>query len=203
MTDREEHLIADLSRAGIARREAEAALGIDAILQRWRRRVQKRELGRQALSDLRLDLDLAQLDVLFAVWAPSNEFGDDTESETMVGTVARRLDIDPSRASRITADLIRMGLIRRAVSQRDARRAVLEVTEQGDQIARAVRRYKFLRLGNYLKSWTDEELARFLPLLERFSAWSEDSADPAGQIAAEIATLRSDLAATDLAAAQG
>ncbi len=193
MSDRDTQLRAGLSRAGIGPPETDAALDLDAILQRWRRRVMKRELGHRALADLGLDLDMAQLDALMAIWAPANEFGDAPDGETMVGTVASRLGIDPSRASRITADLIRLGLVRRTPSQQDARRAILELTAEGARIVQTVRHYKFLILGNFLKGWTTEEIATFIPLLERFSAWSEAPDDPTGRIATEIAALREKL----------
>ena len=91
LSRRDEKLKDDLERAGIAREVSQAALDVDAILQRWRRRVMKRELGRTALDELGLPLDLAQLDVLMAVRAPVNEFGEQADCETTVGTVATRL----------------------------------------------------------------------------------------------------------------
>ncbi|MGR3824844.1 MarR family winged helix-turn-helix transcriptional regulator [Salipiger marinus] len=184
-----------LHLAGIEAATAEAATEIDAVLQRWRRRVIKRELGQHALSDLGLTLDLAQLDVLMAVRAPEAEFGTPCDqTETMVSTVASRLGIDPSRASRVTSDLIRQGLVRRAVSQQDARRSVLELTEEGARLVSAVRTYKFLVLGSFLKDWTPEEVATFLPLLERFSAWSDQAAHHTEAVAEQIADLRMTLA---------
>lgn len=191
--DRDKDLKRQLTQAGIGDDLTQSALELDAIMQHWRRRVVKRELGQRALADLGLELDLALLDVLMVVWAPANEFGEDPDGDIMVATVAARLGIDPSRASRLTSELIRLGLVRRSVSQADARRAILELTDEGARIVQAVRRYKFLILGNFLKGWTDEELAAFIPLLERFSAWSESSEDPTGKIAAEIARLRESL----------
>ena len=193
MQDRDEDLKRQLSRAGIDETLSRSALELDAIMQHWRRRVIKRELGQRALASLGLDLDLPLLDVLMVVSSPANEFGGDASCEIMVSTVAARLGIDPSRASRLTSETIRLGLVRRAVSQQDARRAVLELTDEGSRIVQAVRRYKFLILGNFLKSWNDAELRAFIPLLERFSAWSEASEDPTGQIATEIARLRESL----------
>lgn len=194
MSARDDKLKAQLDRAGIGPDAAQAALDVDAILQVWRRKIFKRELGLRALEDLGLQIELADLDVLMAVWAPSNEFGNATGEETMVSTVATRLNIDPSRASRLTSQLIARGFLRRAVSQQDARRAVLELTDTGQRAIEAVRSYKFLILGSYLKDWTPEEVATFLPLLDRFSAWSEQAACPSGPVAEEIAFLRASLA---------
>jgi len=190
MAERESRFVEGLEALGIAPEVTAAALEIDAILQRWRRRFAKRELGLRAITDLDLDLDLAQLDALFAVWAPRNEFDADPASETMVATVAERLAIDPSRASRLTTELIRMGLIRRSVSQQDARRTVLELTDEGLRITEAIRRYKFIALGDFLSHWTPEELAGFIPLLERFHAWSDQTARLPDRLNAEVTELR-------------
>ena len=195
MSRRDEILKDGLERAGIGRDVSQAALDVDAVLQRWRRRVMKRDFGHKALHDLDLPIDLAQLDVLMAVRAPANEFGDeDTTCETTVGTVAQRLSIDPSRASRVSTDLIRRGLVQRAVSQQDARRAVLELTEAGGRIVEAVRTYKLLVLGSFFRDWTMQEIQTFLPLLARFSEWSERAEQPGGPVESEIAELRASLA---------
>ncbi|SNS32619.1 MarR family winged helix-turn-helix transcriptional regulator [Antarctobacter heliothermus] len=196
MSARDDRLKAQLARAGIGSDVAQAALDVDAILQVWRRKVFKREIGLRAIAELGLQIELAELDVLMAVRAPSNEFADAKGEETMVSTVATRLAIDPSRASRLTSALIKRGFLRRAVSQQDARRAVLELTDTGERAIEAVRSYKFLVLGSYLKDWTPEEIATFLPLLDRFSAWSERAACPSGPVVEEIATLRDRLSDT-------
>ncbi|WP_341211978.1 MarR family winged helix-turn-helix transcriptional regulator [uncultured Limimaricola sp.] len=195
MAERDEDLIGEMARAGIDPEVTRAALAFDAVLQRWRRRVRTRELGHRALSELGLPLDLAQLDVMIAIHAPANEFGDDPEGETMVSTVAQRLNIDPSRASRIVSDLIARGFAERAASQADARRTIVALTTSGQAIVEAVRRYKFLLLGGFLSGWTPEETETLLPLLERFSHWSETgaTATEAG-LDARIAGLRDELA---------
>lgn len=194
MSARDDTLVRRLGRAGIDPAAAESALDIDAILQGWRRRFLRRELGLRALADLDLPLDLAELDVLMAVRAPSREFDKSEGEETMVSSVAARLAIDPSRASRLTSALIGRGYLRRAVSQQDARRAVLELTDTGARAVEAVRSYRLLVLGSFLKDWTPEELAIFLPMLDRFSSWSERAACPTGPVAEEIAALRRTLA---------
>lgn len=193
MGERDKRLKDELAHAGIEAEFSQAALDIDAILQVWRRKIFKRELGHRALAELGLPVDLPQLDVLMAVWAPSNEFREGDSGETMVSTVAQRLNIDPSRASRMTSDLIARGFLRRAVSQADARRTVLELTAEGTRIVEAVRTYKFLTMGSYLQGWTLEEIRTFLPLLDRFSAWSENAEHPSEEVAGEIAKLRGSL----------
>ena len=166
-----------LAGFGVDRGVTDHALELDAILQAWRRRMQKRELGTMALQELGLPLDLPKLDVMIAIWAPSNEFGATGEEETMVATIAARLGIDPSRASRLVTELIAEGYAARAVSQQDARRNI-----------------KYLVLGTYLSDWTEEEMATLTPLLQRLTTW----ADEVGTIAPdrfrnEIAALRAEL----------
>ncbi|WP_375687224.1 MarR family winged helix-turn-helix transcriptional regulator [Pseudooceanicola sp. LIPI14-2-Ac024] len=184
---------ANLAKAGIAPEVTDRALQLDAIVQIWRRRVQKREIGRMALRELDLPLDLPKLDVLIAIWAPSNEFGRD-DTETMVSTISTRLGIDPSRASRLVSDLINQGFVKRAVSQEDARRTVVELTEEGQAIVDAIRTIKFLILGEYLSGWTMEEIDTFFPLLERYSHWADQAETMnAGRVQPEIEKLAAKL----------
>ncbi len=166
-----------LEAAGIDRQVTQDALDIDAALQQWRRRVNKRELATAALHALGLDeeIDLAQFDVLVAIWAPSNEFGAGGQDETMVSTVAARLQIDPSRASRLVSDLIGKGMARRAVSQQDARRTIVALTPRGKRVVEAVRRFKFLVMGEFLSDWTPEERTAFVALFARFVSWTDES----------------------------
>lgn len=162
-----------LVRAGLSETTARTALTLDGIMQRWRRRAMRRLPERRAIEALGLDLDVARLDVLTAILAPGGEFECGTDEETMVATVAARLGIDPSRASRLVSELIASGHARRAVSQRDARRTIVELTDLGRSVVTEVRAVKIAMLGRFLDDWTAEELEAFVPLLERFSKWTE------------------------------
>jgi DNA-binding MarR family transcriptional regulator len=183
-----------LQKAGIAEATVEAVVGIDAALQTWRRRAMKRELGQRALLDLKIGIDMAQFDVLVAIDAPVGEFGVGDGSETMVSTVAERLNIDPSRASRVVSEMVEAGLTRRAASQADARRTIIELTEAGQAIVDAVRAYKFLIMGDFLSSWSQTEIAAFLPQLRRFGQWSEHTEEGAAKFADDIAALAAEIA---------
>lgn len=184
-----------LAAAGIPSYAIEAVFNIDAMMQSWRRRMSKRELGLSALKELGLELDLAQLDVLVAIAAPRNEFGTPTNEETMVGTVADRLGIDPSRASRLVSEMVEAGYVQRAASQCDSRRTVISLTTQGAATVDAVRTHKFLILGEFMSDWSEEEVATFLPLLARFSAWTDRAIDAEGaRFHSEIKALADELA---------
>ena len=89
LSDKNE-LSALLREAGIDTATAEAVIDIDGLMQKWRRRAMKRELGHRALVTLKIGIDLAQYDVLAAIEAPEPEFGE-RQGETMVATVAERL----------------------------------------------------------------------------------------------------------------
>lgn len=182
--------LALLRRAGLHETAVAATQRIDAIFQNWRRRISRRELGILALKDLAIPLNLAQLDVLVAIDAPLNEFGATAaREETMVGTVAERLNIDPSRASRIVGEMVDAGYVVRAVSQADARRAIIHLTAKGATVVAAVRTHKFLLLGDFLDSWSAEDLDRFTTLLERFSNWPDGLGERRQKYEEEIAGL--------------
>lgn len=181
-----------LIEAGLDAETAEAVVEIDGLMQKWRRRAQKRELGQRALVHLKIELDLAQLDVLFAIAGPMDPA--EAPGETMVATVAERVNIDPSRASRLVSDMVDQGYARRAASQADARRTIIELTERGQAVVEAVRAYKFLVMGDFLGEWSAEDLTMFVPLLKRFGTWM-DSIDPASEKHAdEIAALAESIA---------
>src|SRR5690606_22863144 len=95
-----------LRKAGCDPETIEAVIGIDALMQTWRRRARARELGHRALLDLKVGIDLAQFDVLVAIEGPENQFSESGSGETMVATVAERLGIDPSRASRVVSEMV-------------------------------------------------------------------------------------------------
>ncbi|WP_408907435.1 MarR family transcriptional regulator [Streptomyces albidoflavus] len=48
-----------------------------------------------------------------------------------VGFFADRLAVDPSRASRIVAEAVKSGFVRRVASQEDGRRSCLDEAERG------------------------------------------------------------------------
>lgn len=183
-----------LRKAGIDDDTAEAVISLDALMQNWRRRAVRRELGHKALAALKVGIDLAQFDVLVAIEAPVAQFGD-SAGETMVATVAERLGIDPSRASRIVSEMVEAGYARRAVSQADARRTIIELTAAGQSIIEAVRAYKFLVLGDFLGGWDKEEVARFLPLMRKFGQWPEHMDAGIEKFEDEVALLAQQIAA--------
>ncbi|RUT28519.1 MarR family transcriptional regulator [Arsenicitalea aurantiaca] len=181
--------IALLEAAGLTPEAIAATARIDGMLQVWRRRMVRRDLVHQALKDLGLEIDLAQLDVLGAIDAPEGMFDPAPTGEVMVATVADRLMIDPSRASRIVSEMVAAGYALRAVSQADARRTIIALTPRGKAVVEAVRAYKNLLMGDFLGQWPAEELERFLALLDQFNSWPQHTAAGRERFGAEIAAL--------------
>ena len=86
--------------------------------------------------------------------------------------------MDPSRASRVVAYLVDRGILSRAVSQADARRAVIVLTDKGQAILKEKRRVKLEMIEKILSDWTDEEVAQFAELYARFVDEFENLALP-------------------------
>lgn len=176
-------IAAFLEAAGVDAATASAVMRIDALMRDWRRAWMKREFGHRALSALGIELDLAQSDVLFVVAGdPEGTEGE----EVSVGIVAERLVIDPSRASRVVADLVGLGYLERAASQSDSRRTVLKLSESGWTVVRAVRAFKWVLMGRLLGAWPQEDVAAFVPRLEQFSEWTVTDAAEEAELSRRI-----------------
>jgi DNA-binding MarR family transcriptional regulator len=97
----------------------------------------------------------------------------DRDGETTVGTLAAEMGVSQPVASRAATAAIEDGHLRRAASQADGRRTVLELTGKG-----RAERLRFATAQRHVFEeitvrWTDEEREQFARLLLRYS---EDSA---------------------------
>jgi DNA-binding MarR family transcriptional regulator len=165
---------------GLSPAAAEAVASIDAVMHKVRRSIQRRDFGRQVMAKLDPSLEVAHLDAISAiahnpVWTAEGQAG-----EVTVGLIAERLGIDPSRASRVVADVVERGYARRVASQLDARRICLELTGKGQRFVEAVRRNKLEIFARALGKWNENELVVFAALLDRFSNWATDDDGAAG-----------------------
>lgn len=156
-------------QSGLSPNAAEAVAAIDAVMHKVRRSIQRRDFGRLVMAQMDPGLDVSHLDAISAI----AHKGEDV-AEVTVGLVAERLGIDPSRASRVTSDLVERGYLRRVASQQDARRICLELTEKGANFVEAVRRNKVQLFTRALAQWNEHELMVFAALFERFSNWATD-----------------------------
>ncbi|MBZ9936451.1 MarR family transcriptional regulator [Mesorhizobium sp. BR1-1-16] len=142
-----------------------AVAEIDAALGRLRRSMARRSLGRRVLDELGLAIEPAVVEVVDII-AES----DVTEpAGVAIGTVAARLDVDPSQASRLVAECVRAGMVERLASQDDGRRSVLKLTPAGRDIIASTQRQKRALLLGHVADWSDDELAGFARSLSRFA----------------------------------
>jgi len=144
----------------------DAVARIDAALARLRRSMIRRGLGRRVLDELGLDIEPAIVEVVDAIDEAARSEADGVS----VATVAERLVVDPSQASRLVAEAVRAGLVERLASQADGRRSLLRLTDSGRGLIAATRQAKRRLLGAQIDDWSDAEVAAFADLLGRFSA---------------------------------
>lgn len=159
---------------GLSPAAAEAVASIDAVMHKVRRSIQRRDFGRQVMAKLDPSLEVAHLDAISAIAHNPVWSAEGPVPEVTVGLIAERLGIDPSRASRVVADVVERGYAKRVASQLDARRICLELTGKGRNFVEAVRRNKLEIFARALGKWNERELVVFASLLDRFSNWSTE-----------------------------
>ncbi|MEU4405170.1 MarR family winged helix-turn-helix transcriptional regulator [Streptosporangium sp. NPDC023963] len=89
---------------------------------------------------------------------------------TGVRAVADALGVDRSVASRMVADAVAAGLVRRGTMERDARHADLALTASGHELLAAARRWQNDTFDAFTAHWPAEDRETFASLLVRFAA---------------------------------
>lgn len=147
---------------------------IGQAMARMRLMVGRRIIGRMALSRAAPSLELSHLDVIEAVRRIS------AEGEVTVGAVAEMLRVDPSRSSRLISELVQGGFLIRSVSQADARRAVVQLTDKARTYFREAEAVKRELLNSIVSEWSDEDVRDFGRLYLRFVGEFETMAKSRG-----------------------
>jgi DNA-binding MarR family transcriptional regulator len=147
----------------------EHVLRIGQVMTRMRVMTGRRVIGRLAIQNVAPGLELSHLDVLEAIRRTEGV------GEVTVGTVAETLRIDPSRASRIVAEMVSRGVLRRKASQADARRIVVVMTALGQRLLSEIRAQKLSVVERITADWPAEEVEAFARLFDRFVAGFEDA----------------------------
>ncbi|MGV1766824.1 MarR family winged helix-turn-helix transcriptional regulator [Rhizobium rhizogenes] len=142
--------------------EDENLLRIGQVMTRMRLMTGRRMIGRLAIQNVAPGLELSHLDVIDAVRRAEGS------GEVTVGTIAEILRIDPSRASRIVAEMVTRGVLRRKASQADARRIVVVLTTLGQRLLAEIQAQKFALIESILADWSAEDIAVFSRLFDRF-----------------------------------
>ncbi|WP_234881807.1 MarR family transcriptional regulator [Agrobacterium larrymoorei] len=127
---------------------------------RMRIMIGRRVIGRMAIAKLAPGLELSHIDVLDVV---KRATGDVT-----VGAIADSMRIDPSRGSRVVAEMVGRGLLQREVSQEDGRRSIIGVTPLGESILAEMRDAKIGIIRDVVGDWAEDDIASFARLYDRF-----------------------------------
>nr|WP_272213573.1 MarR family transcriptional regulator [Marinicella sp. W31]MDC2879532.1 MarR family transcriptional regulator [Marinicella sp. W31] len=104
--------------------ENEGIERISGAMTRNRLMTRRRILGRLAIARVAPALEITHLDVLDVVSRV------ESPGKATIGAVAEGMRIDPSRASRIVAELVTQDVLERRVCQSDARRSILVITKR-------------------------------------------------------------------------
>jgi len=135
-------------------------LHISHVMTRMRLMIGRRIIGRMAISKLAPGLELSHIDVLDIVNRASQP--------ATVGAIADAMRLDPSRGSRVVAEMVGRGLLKREVSQEDARRSVVVITPLGDSILEEMRSAKMGIIRDVVSDWPEQDVADFARLFDRF-----------------------------------
>ena len=149
----------------------EALMQIDRAMVRIRRSQTRRTIGRLMERQLGVSFNPAHSFVVDAI----DEL-DDANEQTSVGTVAERLGIDPSRASRMVASAVRAGHVRRTASENDGRRTCLQLTGSGRKLLQRARSFRADFFSKLMAGWPDADCSEFARLLTKFTEPMPDTA---------------------------
>jgi DNA-binding MarR family transcriptional regulator len=153
----------DESTIPMQEERAEDIRRIAGAMAKMRLLIGRRYIGRLAISRVGTGIELSHLDVLALVKRLGHE------QEVTVGTIADHLRLDHSRASRIVAELVKQGVLRRQASQEDARRTIVTLTRKGADLRAQLENVKFEVLSQILSDWREDEVAAFAELYNRFT----------------------------------
>lgn len=151
-------------------RRAEDIIRISGIMGRMRLLIGRRYIGRLAINRAGAGLELSHLDMLSLVRRLSKN------QEVTVGALAEQMRLDHSRVSRVVADLVRRGVLRREASQEDARRTLVALTADGVEWLDRMNTVKHDVIGQILSDWNEEDLRVFAGLYDRFAEKFEQHA---------------------------
>ncbi|PJI45436.1 MAG: MarR family transcriptional regulator [Rhizobium sp.] len=135
---------------------------IGSAMARMRLMIGRRFIGNLVLSRVGGGMELSHLDVVGTVRRLQ------ATQEATVGAIAEELRVDPSRSSRIVADLVRQGLLKREVSQEDARRTIVVITPVCQEMLKKADEVKRETIREIVADWPAEDVERFAELYDRF-----------------------------------
>jgi len=157
-----------LKEKGFSAEATDALLQFDVANFQWRRMWEREEFRGKVLNDLSETLEPALLQGLISVARIQGGIGRPEPMLPTVGLVAEMMQVDPSRASRIVADIVSRGYVERGVAQDDARKAVLMVTTKGYGFLNEFMRSKWSLMVQAFEGWTEADIETFSTLFQRY-----------------------------------
>ncbi|MFI6930343.1 MarR family winged helix-turn-helix transcriptional regulator [Streptomyces sp. NPDC050287] len=91
------------------------------------------------------------------------------DTEVTVGSVAERLKLDPSTASRMVSDAVKTGYVTHTPSERDSRRRVLSLTAAGEGLLARSTEFQQQVFDELVEGWPAADVREFSRLLVRFA----------------------------------
>jgi DNA-binding MarR family transcriptional regulator len=98
--------------------------------------------------------------------------------------LANAVRADPSTVSRQSAELVRLGLVRREADPWDGRASLLAITAQGEQLCAQIKARREQLISSALTEWPAEQLDTFAALLRRFNTDFESRQQAARRVPA-------------------
>ena len=175
-----ERVRANLREAGFSDGAATALLALDADNFHYVRRVMKGDVPQTLMQELEARLENSHFQALTSILRIQSGYGRPQAQEVTVGLLAEELNLDPSRASRIAADLVDRGLVARTVSQEDGRRSVLETTEAARALMDGFMRAKWQRTMKLFSAWSETDILTFAELFGRYVDGMREQYPPQG-----------------------
>ncbi len=157
-----------LESEGFSEMAVDALLRFDLSAFRWRRMAEKGEFKGKVLEDLSETLEPALLQGLISVAQIAGGVDGSAPTPPTIGLVADRMSVDPSRASRIVAELVTRGYVERQAAQDDARKSVLVMTPKAYAFLKEFSAAKWRILGRVFEGWESSEIDAFATLFHRY-----------------------------------
>lgn len=167
-----------LEDAGYSSSASQALLDLDSAIFRWKSVMMKGDLPVRMIAELGVDLDLTQFRFLTAIIRIQDGIGRKKPEAATIGLVAEELNVDPSRASRLAADLISRGYLRREAAQDDGRKSIVVLTEHAEEVGTKFRALKWSKFLSIMEDWEENEIAELARLLEKYYASSSREFGP-------------------------
>ena len=157
-----------LEKNGFSSQSINALLRFDVANFQWRRMWEREEFRGKVLDGLSEKLEPALLQGLISVARIQGGIGRPEPMAPTVGLVAEMMQVDPSRASRIVADLVSRGFVERSVAQEDARKSVLNMSPKGFGFLDEFMHSKWMLMMQTFEGWSDDDIATFSTLFQRY-----------------------------------